>query len=885
MKGNKMNKMRLLLKTIIVFAVVLVFITPESAIMTDDRIFDINTKNIFDDAIQTILVDNTPPSIIINFAGNLGDKGGPYWQPPGESICLMNHTVDEWRDGYYTNDSRQQENWIYINLTVNDSGGVAEVWLHWYDATIGIWTNHSYPFVHTRGDFWELNTSDMITDIIAGHDYSFDVFAIDTYNNSNLICWKKTGLDGGYTRRYVQLHCTPIEIIYHPFYLREYTSETGIYTHPPRFQHDRLHHDQGPADTNTDTGYLNSTEPQKDIEMRYCTTVVAYWFEDNTCIPSFNLTNLYFRYWYITPNDGLRCTAAGLSRKAPGGDIVGSYRPPDKNGSRSHIGTEYGTSYLDTNLLPIDSSFFTENNLYELCIFINHFACGPPIRVLSNRSFMSFILLNVPNNQTLITLDSDNDSLSDWTELYVTYTSPFHIDTDDDGASDWEELNAEQFGYNKSDPNNYTDTTLYRYDLTAYAGGPYIDAVNHSIQFWGLAVGGQPPYRYLWDFGDGNTSNLSNPTHSYQEFGIYTVNLTVFDSEMNWSYDVTMATIQYPLVWVDDEFNEMTPGWNQTHFNSIQTGINNVLPNGQVIVYDGIYRENIVITKPLTLQGIDLNTTIIDGNNSGNVIVIRADNVNITRLTILGHPCIRSIYHGIVVNADQIVLEDNIIRNSRFSIFLKEDTSVNVVRKNMIIDNERGIYLRCSSDNIITQNEIKNDHTYAIYLEGAANKNVIDENDLMNNQHGIYIRYILPNPPTGNVVYHNNFINNTQQAYDRGNNFWNGVYPAGGNYWDDFDEPSEGAYDNNSDGTVDSPYVISSGVNQDHYPFIVKDGWLHPPGDLDGDGDVDLMDLVQLLVNYGTTSGATYEMGDIDGDGDVDLSDLAILLSNYGYGT
>lgn len=53
-------------------------------------------------------------------------------------------------------------------------------------------------------------------------------------------------------------------------------------------------------------------------------------------------------------------------------------------------------------------------------------------------------------------------------------------------------------------------------------------------------------------------------------------------------------------------------------------------------------------------------------------------------------------------------------------------------------------------------------------------------------------------------------------------------------------------------------------------------------GDLDGDGDVDLSDLSQLLAHYKTTSGATYAQGDIDGDGDVDLSDLALLLANYG---
>jgi hypothetical protein len=54
------------------------------------------------------------------------------------------------------------------------------------------------------------------------------------------------------------------------------------------------------------------------------------------------------------------------------------------------------------------------------------------------------------------------------------------------------------------------------------------------------------------------------------------------------------------------------------------------------------------------------------------------------------------------------------------------------------------------------------------------------------------------------------------------------------------------------------------------------------PGDLDGDGDVDLTDLAQLLAHYGMTSGATYEDGDLDGDEDVDLTDLAALLANYG---
>jgi pimeloyl-ACP methyl ester carboxylesterase len=49
------------------------------------------------------------------------------------------------------------------------------------------------------------------------------------------------------------------------------------------------------------------------------------------------------------------------------------------------------------------------------------------------------------------------------------------------------------------------------------------------------------------------------------------------------------------------------------------------------------------------------------------------------------------------------------------------------------------------------------------------------------------------------------------------------------------------------------------------------------PGDLDGDGDVDLADLGILLASYDIDDG-----GDLDGDGDTDLADLGILLANYG---
>lgn len=53
------------------------------------------------------------------------------------------------------------------------------------------------------------------------------------------------------------------------------------------------------------------------------------------------------------------------------------------------------------------------------------------------------------------------------------------------------------------------------------------------------------------------------------------------------------------------------------------------------------------------------------------------------------------------------------------------------------------------------------------------------------------------------------------------------------------------------------------------------------PGDVNGDGTINLTDIATLLANFGQT-GATWSTGDLNGDGLVDLSDLAIALSQYG---
>jgi parallel beta-helix repeat protein len=72
-----------------------------------------------------------------------------------------------------------------------------------------------------------------------------------------------------------------------------------------------------------------------------------------------------------------------------------------------------------------------------------------------------------------------------------------------------------------------------------------------------------------------------------------------------------------------------------------------------------------------------------------------------------------------------------------------------------------------------------------------------------------------------NLIYNNNFIDNTTQMYGYGGsgNVFNLDAPTGGNYWSDWTGP-----DADNDGFVDYPYVFDAG--QDYLPWTEPDGWV-----------------------------------------------------------
>lgn len=153
------------------------------------------------------------------------------------------------------------------------------------------------------------------------------------------------------------------------------------------------------------------------------------------------------------------------------------------------------------------------------------------------------------------------------------------------------------------------------------------------------------------------------------------------------------------VVYVDDDFDESTPGWGYDHFDKIQDGVNAVAGNGLVQIYAGTYIESITVNKPITIAGVNKDTVVLNSNNIyEDGILIRSSNVTVTNITIM--------------NYDSFTLGDGV----RIS-----DSSIqNVMLTNLsLFNNWHGIYLYSDSvpiKNIALNNIYSYDNIYGIRL-------------------------------------------------------------------------------------------------------------------------------------------------------------------------
>jgi len=519
-----------------------------------------------------VRADALPPVVRINFAGNLSDSGGAYWSQWNETTAY----AGAWGNGSYANDSRQSEDWMYINCTVSDGDGVANVWLNWYNLTGDVWTNWTYAFSNPSGDWWEYNTSGNVQ-VNEGYDYSFDVVANDTIPNSVTRQWNKTAMYGDIsanhiTRRYVQLNCSTTNISYTPLYIIK-INETHADPQDD-YKHDRLHHDQGTDGTSDDTGYLRTITPGDTVQNIHCVGYVGAWFDESLCIEPFTLDNIYYHVWFSTDSNylddlGWYKTRENLTQAG----ITNEYSAA-KSSNRSEIyyngGTAYDQYYLTTNLLDVTNTAFTDNNIYELLIKARGSVDYPSI--INNRSFTSFVLFNVPSDAVLNASypDSDSDGISDWNELYTNYTNPFLADTDNDGVNDLLEYTG------GTDPNNWTDFSGIWYN-TAPTNTDF--RVNGSVNgSTGICL--YPQLNISTVDTDGNQSKIFWETNASGSWGyIHQTNTSCLNATY---YDVNFsnASAYGTTYWVRISINDTNDNTTRVyHFSTESGGTMNVTTN------------------------------------------------------------------------------------------------------------------------------------------------------------------------------------------------------------------------------------------------------------------------------------------------------------------
>jgi len=281
---------------------------------------------------------------------------------------------------------------------------------------------------------------------------------------------------------------------------------------------------------------------------------------------------------------------------------------------------------------------------------------------------------------------------------------------------------------------------------------------------------------------------------------------------------------------------------------------------------------------------VDNVTYTLTGNITSDAdgIVIERDNIVVdgAGYTIQGTEALDS--KGIDLSGrTNVTVRDTQTENFYDGIHLTSSSN-NSMNGNNITNNSYGIVcIFMSSDNNIGGNSITN-NSYGILLFRSS-KNEISGNNIANNDCGISFSY-----SSDNANYHNNFANNTQQVYfDNSVNVWDNGYPSGGNYWSDYNGTDlySGPYQNetSSDGMGDTPYVIDAD-NQDRYPLMRPWNSFVLYGDVNGDGTVNILDVILVSKAFGTSEGdSNYDSpSDLNQDGRINILDTILVARHFG---
>lgn len=194
---------------------------------------------------------------------------------------------------------------------------------------------------------------------------------------------------------------------------------------------------------------------------------------------------------------------------------------------------------------------------------------------------------------------------------------------------------------------------------------------------------------------------------------------------------------------------------------TISEAISNASEGDTIFVKNGVYNENLVIKKSISLVGQDVKNTIIEGNHAHPVIVVRHDNVTVSSFTLKNgaSKSTVTIYYkalgGIhLLHANNCKITGNLITNTGIGIWLYGAGS-NVIEHNICYDSMYGLIAESSDNNIIHDNYISNNGGGIRLLSTKNNK--LSNNSMIDNKHsflvsGNEISYFLNDVDNSNTI-------------------------------------------------------------------------------------------------------------------------------------
>ncbi|AKB57083.1 right-handed parallel beta-helix repeat-containing protein [Methanosarcina barkeri] len=165
--------------------------------------------------------------------------------------------------------------------------------------------------------------------------------------------------------------------------------------------------------------------------------------------------------------------------------------------------------------------------------------------------------------------------------------------------------------------------------------------------------------------------------------------------------------------------------------DSIQQAINNTSPCGTVTVYPGLYKENLVVNRPLIIisnPGETNNTIVQAADPEEDVFNVTADNVTISGFNIKG----TTSKAGIYCSGSGGNITGNKLSYNNYGVYLN-DSNRSILENNEVNNNSVGIYLRNSSNNQLKSNKIScvgifvglDNNATGIYLEDSDNNKLM----------------------------------------------------------------------------------------------------------------------------------------------------------------